>query len=89
MSEAKGSPHKQVRRAPRRHSWNRSQSDTSFGPIKVVGVAIAIGLPLLVIGVFLLASLILSSFGTTTTLWAIGVIILVVAVAATLSRRVI
>jgi hypothetical protein len=43
------------RRPPRRHSWNRSQSE-GFGPIRQVGVAFSIGLPLMVVGLFLLAA---------------------------------
>jgi hypothetical protein len=42
------------RRPPRRHSWNRSQSE-GFGPIRQVGIAFSIGLPLMVVGLFLLA----------------------------------
>jgi hypothetical protein len=41
------------RHRPRRHSWNRSHSE-GFGPIRQVGVATSIGLPLIVIGMFLL-----------------------------------
>jgi hypothetical protein len=56
------------RRPPRRHSWNRSQSE-GFGPIRQVGVAFSIGLPLMVVGLFLLA--IASTVGTTF-LWVLA-----------------
>jgi hypothetical protein len=36
----------------RRHSWNKSQSE-SFGPIRQIGVAYSIGFPLMVVGVLL------------------------------------
>ena len=52
----------------RRHSWNRSQSE-SFGPIKQVGVAYSIGIPMMVVGLFLLA--IASSDGSTL-LWILA-----------------
>jgi hypothetical protein len=42
-------------RPPRRHSWNRSQSDSGFRPIKQIGYATSIGLPLIIVGVFLFA----------------------------------
>ena len=42
-------------RPPRRHSWNRSQSDSGFRPIKQIGYATSIGFPLIVVGVFLFA----------------------------------
>jgi hypothetical protein len=56
------------RRPPRRHSWNRSQSE-GFDPIRQVGVAFSIGLPLMVVGVFLLAFA--STIGGTF-LWIVG-----------------
>jgi hypothetical protein len=56
------------RRPPRRHSWNRSQSE-GFGPIRQVGIAFSIGLPLMVVGLFLLA--IASTIGGTF-LWIIA-----------------
>ncbi len=52
----------------RRHSWNRSQSE-SFGSIRQVGLAYSIGFPLMVVGVLLLA--IASSEGSTF-LWILG-----------------
>jgi hypothetical protein len=59
------------RRRPRRQSWNKSSSD-SFGPIKQVGVAVAIGFPLLVVGVLMLILLMVSVVGSTTTLWVLA-----------------
>ena len=38
----------------RRQSWTRSHSD-GFGPIKQVGVGASIGLPLMAVGVFIVA----------------------------------
>ena len=38
----------------RRHNWNRSQSE-GFGPIRQVGIATSLGLPLLGVGVLMLA----------------------------------
>lgn len=58
-------------RRPRRQSWNRSSSD-SFGPIKQVGIAVAIGFPLLVVGVLMMILLMVSLVGGTTTLWLIA-----------------
>lgn len=70
----------------RRHSWTRSQSE-SFGPIRQVGVAISIGLPLLVVGVLLLALLIVSLVETGTLLWvAAGALIAGGLLAAICSR---
>ena len=74
-------------RRPRRQSWNRSQSD-SFGPIKQVGVAVAIGLPLLVVGVLMLAILLVSLVGAETSLWILAGAILVGGFAAALSSRI-
>ena len=46
---------REERRArPRRHSWNRSQSE-GFGPIRQVGIATSLGFPLLAVGVLMLA----------------------------------
>lgn len=42
-------------RPPRRQSWNRSQSDSGFRPVKQVGYATSIGFPLIIVGVFLFA----------------------------------
>jgi len=75
------------RRPPRRQSWNRSSSD-SFGPIKQVGVAVAIGLPLLVVGVLMLALLIFSLVGAATAVWLIAAGLVVAGVVAGLSRRI-
>jgi hypothetical protein len=71
----------------RRQSWMRSQSD-SFGPIKQVGLAVAIGFPLVVVGVLILALLTISVVGTTTTLWIVAAGMVVVGFLATLSGRV-
>ena len=71
----------------RRQSWTRSQSD-SFGPIKQVGLAVAIGLPLVVVGVLMLALLTISVVGTTVTLWIAAAGLVVGGLLATLSGRV-
>jgi hypothetical protein len=52
----------------RKHSWMRSQSD-GFRPIRQVGVATSIGLPLMVIGIFLLA---IGVSAGETLLWVLG-----------------
>jgi hypothetical protein len=75
------------RRRPRRQSWNRSQSD-SFGPIKQVGVAVAIGLPLLVVGVLMVSVLIVSLVGVGTSLWILAGVILLGGLLAALSSRI-
>ena len=75
------------KRRPRRQSWNRSLSD-SFGPIKQVGVAVAIGLPLLVVGVLMLAVLVFSLVGATTSLWILAGAILAAGLLAALSGRI-
>jgi hypothetical protein len=75
------------RRRPRRQSWNRSQSD-SFGPIKQVGVAVAIGLPLLVVGVLMLALLVVSVVGATTSLWILAGGLALAGLLAALSSRI-
>jgi hypothetical protein len=74
--------------ARRRHSWNRSQSD-SFGPIKQVGVSISIGFPIFVVGVIFVTILIFSLVGGTTALWLIGGGLLLIGLIASLSGRVI
>jgi uncharacterized membrane protein len=74
-------------RPRRRQSWNRSQSE-SFGPIKQVGVAVAIGLPLFVIGVLMLVLLIVSLVEVTTTMWILAAGVLVVGLLAALSGRI-
>lgn len=56
---------------PRRRSpWLRSQSE-GFRPIKQVGVAFAVGMPLMTIGVILLAMAI-STGGDSSLLWWLG-----------------
>ena len=71
----------------RRQSWMKSQSD-SFGPIKQVGVAVSIGLPLIVVGVLMLALLIVSLVGIATSLWILAGGLLAAGLLAALSRRV-
>jgi hypothetical protein len=66
----------------------KSQSD-SFGPIKQVGVAVAIGLPLLVVGVLMLVLLMFSLVGTTTTLWLVGAGLVLAGLLAAISGRII
>ena len=74
-------------RPPRRSSWNKSLSD-SFGPIKQVGVAVAIGFPLFVVGVLMLAVLIVSLVGIETSLWLLAGTIAAAGFAAALSGRI-
>jgi hypothetical protein len=75
-------------RPRRRHSWNKSQSD-SFGPIKQVSVAIAIGVPLLVVGVLMLALLTVSLVGVTASLWILAGALVVGGLLAAASGRII
>ena len=75
------------KRRVRRASWNRSQSE-SFGPIKQVGLAISIGLPLFVVGVLMLALLLVSLVGVTSSLWILAGVVLVGGMLAALSGRV-
>jgi hypothetical protein len=65
----------------------KSQSD-SFGPIKQVGVAVAIGLPLFVVGVLMLSLLIVSLVGVSTALWILGAGLVVAGLLAALSGRI-
>ena len=74
-------------RPRRRNSWMKSQSD-SFDPIKQVGVGVAIGFPLLVIGVLFLAILTVSVVGATTALWLLAIALVVGGLLAALSGRV-
>jgi hypothetical protein len=75
-------------RSPRRrHSWTRSHSD-SFGPIKQVGVAVSMGLPLLVVGVLMVVLLIVSIVGTGTSLWVLAAGLVVIGLLAALSHRI-
>jgi hypothetical protein len=55
----------------RRASWMRSQSE-SFGPIRQVGVAVSIGVPLLAVGVLMLALLVISIVEVSTFLWILA-----------------
>ena len=80
-------PGRSASNRPRRSSWNKSLSD-SFGPIKQVGVAVAIGLPLLVVGVLMLAVLVFSLVGATTSLWILAGAILAAGLLAALSGRI-
>jgi hypothetical protein len=73
-----------TRRPPRRHSWNRSQSE-GFGPIRQVGIAFSIGLPMMVVGLFLLA---LASTVETTLLWVLGGALFVGGILASASGRI-
>ena len=75
-------------RPRRRHSWTRSQSD-SFGPIKQVGVAISIGVPLLVVGVLLMTVLIVSLVETGTWIWVAAGVLLGAGLLAAICTRVI
>jgi len=52
----------------RRQSWNRSQSD-GFRPIRQVGLAYSVGMPLMVVGVLLLA---VAAAEGTTFFWALA-----------------
>ena len=52
----------------RRHSWLRSQSD-SFSPIRQIGTAVAFGLPLMAMGVFVLFA---ALSGGSTFLWILA-----------------
>ena len=61
-------------RPPRRHSWNRSQSDSGFRPIKQVGYATSIGFPLIIVGVFMFA---IAYTAEQTYLWVLAGAILV------------
>ena len=75
------------KRRPRRQSWNRSLSD-SFGPIKQVGLAVAIGFPLLVVGVLMLALFSVSLVGATTTLWILAAGLVAAGLLAAASGRI-
>jgi hypothetical protein len=74
-------------RPPRRSSWNKSLSD-SFGPIKQVGVGVAIGFPLFVIGVLFLAILIVSLVTSDTWLWILAGVLFVAGFFTALSGRI-
>jgi hypothetical protein len=84
MGAVKKPPGKKPPR-PRRHSWNRSQSDEGFGPIRQVGVAYSIGIPMMVVGLFMLA--IASSDGGTL-FWVLAGVLLVGGVVASSSGRI-
>jgi hypothetical protein len=65
----------------------KSQSD-SFGPIKQVGLAVAIGFPLLVVGVLMLALFSVSLVGATTTLWILAAGLVAAGLLAAASGRI-
>ena len=69
----------------RRHSWNRSSSD-GFRPIKSVGVAVAFGLPLIVMGSFALVTAI-GAGGSF--LWILAAALVVVGLVTALSHKII
>jgi hypothetical protein len=60
------------RRPPRRHSWNRSQSD-GFRPIKQVSYAGSVGMPMILVGVFMFA---IASSANETLLWVLAAVLL-------------
>jgi hypothetical protein len=66
----------------------KSQSD-SFGPIKQVSLAVAIGLPLLVVGVLMLALFLIAWVGVDTSLWILAGGLLAAGLLAALSGRII
>ena len=59
---------------------------SGFGPIKQVGLATSIGVPLLVIGVLTLLILIVSLVGTGTLLWILAGAVAALGVLAAASR---
>lgn len=69
----------------RRHSWNRSQSDSGFRPIKQIGYAASIGFPLMVVGTFMIA---IAYSAEETYLWVIAVGLLVGGLLIAASRRI-
>lgn len=72
--------------APRtKQSWMKSQSD-GFRPIKGVGLAVAFGVPLMGMGVFVLFAAIA---GGATFLWALAVALIVVGLVTASSGRVV
>jgi hypothetical protein len=54
----------------RRHSWNRSQADSGFRPIRQVGLAYSVGFPLMVVGMFMIP---IAYTAESTFLWAVAV----------------
>ncbi|CAN5579809.1 hypothetical protein BH20ACT15_BH20ACT15_04160 [soil metagenome] len=69
----------------RKQSWMRSQSD-GFRPIKQVGVAVAFGVPLLGMGLFVLFAAIL---GGSTFLWILALGLIVVGLVTAGSGRIV
>jgi len=58
----------------RRQSWNRSQSDSGFRPVKQVGYATSIGFPLMIVGAFMFP---IAYFAGGTLLWVLAAVLLV------------
>ena len=76
-------------RTRRRHSWNRSSSDArndGFGRNKSVGVAVAFGLPLIVMGAFALVTAI-GAGGSF--LWILAAALVVVGFVTALSQKIV
>jgi hypothetical protein len=69
----------------RRYSWTRSRSE-SFGPIRQVGVAASIGMPMLVVGGIMVVLLIV--YAGTTALWIIAGTVFVLGVIFAASGRI-
>lgn len=65
----------------------KSQSD-SFGPIKQVSLAVAIGFPLLVVGVLMLALFLISVVGVGTSLWILAGALVAAGILAAASGRI-
>jgi hypothetical protein len=70
--------------SPRKQSWMRSQSD-GFRPIRQIGVATSLGLPLIALGIILLPMA--WSIGGTL-LWILAVGVFVVGLLAAASNRI-
>jgi hypothetical protein len=79
-----------VGEAPRKRSQGRRNRHSSgFGPVRQVGVAVSIGTPLLVVGVLMLSTLLISLVGIGTFLWILTGAVVVLGVLAAASGRVI
>ena len=70
----------------RKQSWTRAQSD-GFRRIKSVGVAVAFGLPLMGMGVFVLFAALLGA--SSTFLWVLAVGLIVVGLVTAASGRIV
>jgi hypothetical protein len=66
----------------------RGQSE-SFGPIRQTGIAISIGVPLLAVGVLMLALLVISIVEVSTFLWVLAAALVGVGLVAAAIGRVI